>query len=92
MALSFKPFFKEAQDGLDIATDNGYMVKNEPRAYERRGYPIDIGYAKLRRNPSDDETRFKLVNNLIGAKRIEEARDQLNILEMSIVKLIDIKN
>ena len=81
MALSFKPFFKEAQDGLDIATDNGYMVKNEPRAYERRGYPIDIGYAKLRRNPSHDETRFKLVNNLIGAKRIEEARDQLNILK-----------
>ena len=81
MALSFKPFFKEAQDGLDIATDSGYMVKNEPRAYERRGYPIDIGYAKLRRNPSDDETRFKLINNLIGAKRIEEARDQLNILK-----------
>lgn len=81
MALGFKPFFKEAQDGLDIATDNGYMVRNEPRAYERRGYPIDIGYAKLRRNSSDDETRFRLVNNLIGAKRIEEARDQLNILK-----------
>jgi len=80
-SLGFKPFFKEAQDGLDIATDKGYMVKNEPRAYERRGYPIDVGYAKLSKNPSDDETRFKLVENLIGVKRIEEARDQLNILK-----------
>lgn len=80
-ALGFKPFFKEAQDGLDIATDNGYMVKNEPRAFERRGYPIDIGYAKLSRDPFDFEIRFKLVENLITADRIEEAREQLNILK-----------
>jgi Flp pilus assembly protein TadD len=80
-ALSFKPYFKEAQDGLDIATDKGYMQRNEPRAYERRGYPIDVGYAKLKRNPSDDDVRFKLVEDLIDAKRIEEARDQLNILK-----------
>ncbi|MCF6268399.1 MAG: tetratricopeptide repeat protein [Melioribacteraceae bacterium] len=80
-ALGFKPFFKEAQDGFDIATDKGYMVRNEPRAYERRGYPIDVGYAKLKRNPTDDDVRFKLVEDLIDAERIEEARDQLSILK-----------
>ncbi len=82
-ALGFKPFFKEAQDGLDIATDNGYMIKNEPRAYERRyaGYPIDLAYNKLKKTPSNSDTRFELVELLIDANRIEEARDQLNILK-----------
>jgi len=79
-SLSFKPFFKEAQDGLDIATEKGYMVKNEPRAYERE-YPIDANYAKLNKNPSKFETRFELVSLLIDANRIEEAREQLNILK-----------
>ena len=79
-SLSFKPFFKEAQDGLDIATEKGYMVKNEPRAYER-GYPIDVNYAKLKKNPANSETRFELIGLLIDADRIEEAREQLNILK-----------
>jgi len=83
VSLGFKPFFKEAQDGLDIATEMGYMIKNEPRAYERRyaGYPIDVAYRKLRKTPSDSETRFELIALLIDINRIEEARDQLNILK-----------
>ncbi|MBU0474687.1 MAG: tetratricopeptide repeat protein [Bacteroidetes bacterium] len=79
-SLSFKPFFKEAQDGLDIATEKGYMVKNEPRAYDRE-YPIDAKYKKLNKNPGNSETRFELVGLLIEANRIEEAREQLNILK-----------
>jgi len=80
-ALSFKPFFKEAQDGLDLATNKAYLRRSEPRAYERKGYPIDVAFRKLRRNPADSKTRFKLVSLLIDAKRIEEAREQLNILK-----------
>jgi len=79
-SLSFKSFFKEAQDGLDIATEKGYMVRNEPRAYER-GYPIDVKYTKLKKNPKNSNDRFELVGLLIDANRIEEAREQLNILK-----------
>ena len=79
-ALSFKPFFKEAQDGLDIATNKPYMQKNEPRAFERV-YPIDFAYTKLKKNPANDEVRFELVSLLIEQNRIEEAREQLNILK-----------
>lgn len=78
-ALSFKPFFKEAQDGLDIATNIPYMRQNEPRSYERE-YPIDRAFNLLRKNPSNYETRFELVKLLIQNNRIEEAREQLNIL------------
>ncbi|MDF1612223.1 tetratricopeptide repeat protein [Stygiobacter electus] len=81
-ALSFKPFFKEAQDGLDLVNKQGYLNVNVGRDYEKE-YPIDRYYRLLRRNPNDQETRFKLVDELIKAKRIEEAYDQLKILNIS---------
>jgi len=78
-ALGFKPFFKEAQDGLDIVTKKAYVTQNNPRAFERE-FPIDRYYRLLRKNPKDSEMRFKLVNELIKANRIEEAYQQLEIL------------
>ena len=80
-ALTFKPFFKEAQDGLDLVNREGYLQQNTPRSFERV-YPIDRYYRVLRKNPTDDETRFKLIDELIKAKRIEEAYQQLQILSM----------
>ena len=86
-ALEFKPFFKEAQDGLDIATNKGYIIKDDDGDRERRrikkyaGYPIDLAFKKLRKNPADSDTRFKLVGLLIDVNRIEEAKEQLNILK-----------
>jgi Flp pilus assembly protein TadD len=87
-ALDIKPFFKEAQDGLDNATDKAYVIVNQPRAYERRyiGYPIDLAYNKLKSNPSDANTRFKLVELLIYGKRFAEARQQLNILSKKYIE------
>ncbi len=79
-ALGFKPFFKEAQDGLDIARREGYLTKYVPRAYEKV-YPIDRYYRLIKKNPDDDETRFALVADLIKADRDQEAYEQLQILK-----------
>ncbi len=81
-SLKIKPFFKEAQDGLDMVTKQEYVTLQSPRAFEKE-YPIDRYYRLLKRNPSDVETRFKLVDELINAKRIEEAYQQLQILSLT---------
>ncbi len=81
-ALSFKPFFKEAQDGLDIVNRQAYVNQQDPRAFERE-YPIDRYYRLLRRNPNDIQTRYKLVEELIAADRLEEAYQQLQVLSLT---------
>lgn len=78
-ALGFKPFFKEAQDGLDIVNRQAYVNLQDPRAFERE-FPIDRYYRLLRRNPADIETRYKLVEELITAERYEEAYQQMQVL------------
>ena len=80
-SLSFKPFFKEAQDGLDLVNKEGYLRQNTPRSFERV-YPIDRYYRILRKNPTDNESRFLLIDELIKANRIEEAYQQLQILSI----------
>ena len=79
-ALGFKPYFKEAEDGLDLAKRQGYVTLFQGRAFERVEYPIDRYFRLLNKNPDDDELRFKLVNELIGANRYEEAYQQLQYL------------
>jgi len=78
-ALGFKPFFKEAQDGLDIVTQKAYLTQNDPRSFEKE-FPIDRYYRILRQNSKNDEVRYKLAEELINANRIEEAYQQLEIL------------
>jgi len=78
-ALGFKPFFKEAQDGLDLATNKSYVTLESPRAFEKE-YTIDRYYRILRRTPNDFETRYKLVDELIKAERYEEAYQQLQFI------------
>ncbi|PKL87599.1 MAG: hypothetical protein CVV23_14495 [Ignavibacteriae bacterium HGW-Ignavibacteriae-2] len=74
-ALGFKPFFKEALDGLDQATKKSYVTQQDPRAFEKE-FPIDRYYRMLRNDPKDVNTRFSLVDELIKAERIEEAYQQ----------------
>jgi tetratricopeptide (TPR) repeat protein len=76
-ALVIKPFFKEAVDGLDLAKREGYVTTITPG----KVFPIDRFYRILRRNPKDHNTRFRLVDELIKYKRIEEALTQLKILQ-----------
>ncbi len=78
-ALSFKPFFKEAEDGLDLARRKGYLTQYHGRSYDKV-YLIDKYYRILRRNPQNDEIRFRLVDELLNKKRYAEAKDQLDIL------------
>lgn len=82
-ALSFKPFFKEAQDGLDLATRQPYLRREEPKSFEKV-YPIDRFYRMLRKDPSDVATRYKLVDELIKEKRLEEAYQQMQILGVDL--------
>lgn len=79
-SLSIKPFFKEAQDGLDIARNQAYLLLYQPRAFEYV-YPIDRYYNELKKNPNDDQTRFALIKELIAANRYEEAYQQLQLLQ-----------
>ena len=81
-ALGFKPYFKEAQDGLDIVTRKAYVTQNDPRSSEKE-FPIDRYYRVLRKNPGNDKARFKLVDLLLKSNRIEEAYQQLEILGMN---------
>ena len=81
-ALGFKPYFKEAQDGLDIVTRKAYVTQNDPRSHEKE-FPIDRYYRLLRKNPGNDDARFKLVDELLKSNRIEEAYQQLEILGMN---------
>lgn len=81
-SLKIKPFFKEAQDGLDMVTKQAYVTQQSPRAFEKE-YPIDRYYRLLKSKSTDVETRFKLVDELIAAKRIEEAYQQLQIISLT---------
>ena len=77
-ALSFKPYFQEARKGLDTATKNAYVTELGPT--DVKEYPIDRYYRILKKNPKRDEIRFRLIKELIKAKRIEEAYQQLLVL------------
>lgn len=83
-ALSFKPYFKEAQDGLDQARKQGYLMVQHEGSYNRslrREYPIDRYYRIVNRDPDNIDARFYLTNELIDAERYEEAYEQLKYLQ-----------
>lgn len=87
-ALALRPFFKEAMDGLDVAMGKDYTYtyfdttyRYQPKKPKVQEYPIDKYYRIVKRNPSDDETRFLLVEELKKNNRIEEAYQQLLILQ-----------
>ncbi len=79
-ALDIKPYFKEAQDGLDLAQDKAYLRLSQPRSFERV-YPIDRYYSIVNRYPENDSIRFLLAQDLIKANRYEEAYQQLTLLQ-----------
>jgi tetratricopeptide (TPR) repeat protein len=81
-ALGFKPFFKEAQDGLDIVNRQAYVSLENPRSFEKE-YPIDRYLRLLKKNPNDFEMRYTLVDSLISAKRFQEAYQQLEFISLS---------
>ena len=87
-SLEIRPYFKEAMDGLDLAKGKGYIYSvNDTTSRFTYGmqptakqYEIDRLYRVLKNNPTDDESRFKLIDELISANRYEEAYIQLEIL------------
>ncbi|HPN39447.1 MAG TPA: tetratricopeptide repeat protein, partial [Melioribacteraceae bacterium] len=92
-ALSFKPFFKEAEDGLDLVNNEAYLTQYRPRSFEKE-YPIDRYYRLLKKDPDNKDNRFKLIDELIKENRYEEASQQLTILgetEQENQKYIELK-
>lgn len=82
-ALKIKPFFKEAQDGLDRARREEYVDQYDPKLKQKE-FPIDRYYRVLKNKPADNDTRYKLVEELIKYERIEEAYKQLLILRANV--------
>lgn len=86
-ALYHRPFFKEAQDGLDMARGKPYtytyydtLARYKQEQQKQQEYIIDKYYRVLKSNPSDDETRFLLIEELLKVERFEEAYQQVQIL------------
>ncbi len=87
-ALEIRPYFKEALNGLDLAKGKGYIYSiNDTTSRFNYGinssskeYMIDKYYRLIKKNPADDETRFKLIEALIKVNRFEEAIQQLAYL------------
>ena len=91
-ALALKPYFKEAIDGLDLAKGRGYVytINNTTNKYYNYGlslgrsrfvYPIDRDYRILKKNPTYNKIRLRLIKELYKANRFEEANQQIQILE-----------
>jgi Flp pilus assembly protein TadD len=91
-SLAIKPYFQEAMDGLDLAKGKGYIYTVNDTSYRysktqgmvskkpRFEYPIDRLTRLLKKSPEDNDLRFQLVQELIKAKRYEEAFVELEIL------------
>ncbi len=86
-SLELRPFFKEAMDGLERAKGKGfiYTVNDTSHHYYRystkgKVYPIDRYYRILKRDSSNNEIRVSLIKELMKAKRVEEANNQVQIL------------
>lgn len=86
-ALEIRPFFKEAIDGLDLVkgkksiytfNDTTYLFR---KSSSEKVYLIDKYLKSLQKNPNDDQLRFKLIEELLKYKRIEEAYQQLELLK-----------
>ena len=96
-ALRFRPFFKEAIDGLNLAQGKGsvYTVNDTSYRYNKwtgtfqkkngREYPIDRYFRMLKQNASNDSIRILLINELVKVNRLEEAKQQLVLLNKNKV-------
>ncbi len=86
-ALALKPYFKEAQDGLDQAKGKPYLFEWVDTLSRRKAqqappeFAIDKYYRIVRRNSADNETRILLIEELMKYERMEEAYQQLQILQ-----------
>lgn len=80
-SLGFKPFFREAEDGLELAIREPYVLQDVGRRWEEQEYIIDRYFRILKRNPEKDDIRFELIEELIKVERYEEAFQQLNVLK-----------
>lgn len=81
-ALVLKPFFKEAQDGLDNAKGKGYnfTIVEKDTGKARFEFAIDKYTRILQKYPNKDDIRFLLIEELLKYKRIGEAQVHLAYL------------
>ncbi|MBA4320163.1 MAG: hypothetical protein C0412_17320, partial [Flavobacterium sp.] len=81
-SLSFKPFFEEAEDGLDLARKQPYLNVDVGRDRKSaQEYAIDKYFRLLEKDPDNDDIRFDLLTELVNNNRYEEAFQQLQYLQ-----------
>jgi Flp pilus assembly protein TadD len=89
-ALALKPYFKEAMNGLDQArgksytytvNDTSYRYGRSIRGTKQKEYAIDKYFRTLKKNPNNNELRFKLIDELIKHNRLVEAHEQLILMQ-----------
>lgn len=91
-ALALRPYFKEAQDGLDQLKgryfNQLYADEEKSREVEKKQkqqeYLIDKLYRELKQNPADDKKRLLLVQELFKVSRLEEAYNELIYLQSKL--------
>ncbi|QQS37410.1 MAG: tetratricopeptide repeat protein [Ignavibacteriales bacterium] len=85
-SLKFRPYFKEALDGLAQANGKGftYLVNDTTKrnysTASNKGYAIDNYIRRLKNNPNDNATRILLIKELLHANRFNEAESELKEL------------
>jgi len=89
-AIAIRPYFREALEGREAAKGKGYnFTVNDttskynygmPEVKQAQEYPIDRYYRLLKKDPKDNEVRFKLIEELVKNKRFAEAYDQIEII------------
>ncbi|NUN07935.1 MAG: tetratricopeptide repeat protein [Ignavibacteriaceae bacterium] len=91
-ALGFRPFFREAQEGLEQAEERPYIYTNvdtflDLEKYKRgivqQEYYIDRLIREVRNSPDDVDRRYSLIDALLGVNRIQEAYENLQVLSSS---------
>lgn len=90
-ALSFRPFFREAQEGLEQAENRPYIytvvdtvvdLKKLQQQRAEKEYFIDRLFREVKSAPNDVGKRYSLIEALISVNRFEEAYQQLQILSV----------
>lgn len=96
-ALKYRPYFKEALDGLSLAQGKSsvYTVNDTSYRYNKykfvqqkskfKEYTIDKYFRLLRKQSDNDSIRILLIDELIKVNRFEEAKQQFGLINRNTI-------
>ncbi|MFZ5519144.1 MAG: tetratricopeptide repeat protein [Candidatus Zhuqueibacterota bacterium] len=88
-ALELKPFYKEAQDGLELAKGGPRKANAAASNYQCDGQPASVPnkseteryLEELRTNPENNKVRWKLIRELMNQRQFEQAAGHIELYE-----------